>query len=132
MAIIGTGLTVVDNIIQSQDDGFQLQDVRDVALDTGVDLAYAAGAAATGAAIGTAVGPLGTLAGGAIGAVVGIGASLLVNEKLSILGGESVVSGTKKLVKWAVNMNDNLKSGNYKEFTKENEKVLKKLKSIFW
>nr|WP_257150226.1 hypothetical protein [Bacillus cereus] len=132
VAIIGTGLTVVDNIIQSQDDGFQLQDVRDVALDTGVDLAYAAGAAATGAAIGTAVGPLGTLAGGAIGAVVGIGASLLVNEKLSILGGESVVSGTKKLVKWAVNMNDNLKSGNYKEFTKENEKVLKKLKSIFW
>ncbi|HDR3649777.1 TPA: hypothetical protein QCO08_002025 [Bacillus anthracis] len=132
VAIIGTGLTVVDNAIKSQDDGFQLQDVRDVALDTGVDLAYAAGAAATGAAIGTAVGPLGTLAGGAIGAVVGIGASLLVNEKLSILGGESVVSGTKKLVKWAVNMNDNLKSGNYKEFTKENAKVLKKLKSIFW
>ena len=37
---MGTGLTVVDNAIKSQDDGFQLQDVRDVALDTGVDLAY--------------------------------------------------------------------------------------------
>ncbi|MGR5994665.1 hypothetical protein ACT7C9_17105 [Bacillus cereus] len=64
--------------------------------------------------------------------MVGIGASLFVNKKFDGLGGESVVSGTKKLVKWAVNMNDNLKSGNYKEFTKENEKVLKKLKSIFW
>ena len=41
VAIMGTGLTVVDNAIKSQDDGFQLQDVRDVALDTGVDLAYA-------------------------------------------------------------------------------------------
>ncbi len=129
---MGTGLTVVDNAIKSQDDGFQLQDVRDVALDTGVDLAYAAGAAATGAAIGTALGPLGTLAGGAVGAVVGVLISVGLNTKSDRLGGESVVSGTKKLVKWAVNMNDNLKSGNYKEFTKENVTVIKKLKSIFW
>lgn len=129
---MGTGLTVVDNAIKSQDDGFQLQDVRDVALDTGVDLAYAAGAAATGAAIGTALGPLGTLAGGAVGAVAGVLISVGLNTKSDRLGGESVVSGTKKLVKWAVNMNDNLKSGNYKEFTKENVTVIKKLKSIFW
>ena len=68
---------------------------------------------------------LGTLAGGAVGAVAGVLISVGLNTKSDRLGGESVVSGTKKLVKWAVNMNDNLKSGNYKEFTKENVTVIK-------
>lgn len=53
---------------------------------------------------------LGTLAGGAVGAVAGVLISVGLNTKSDRLGGESVVSGTKKLVKWAVNMNDNLKS----------------------
>ena len=57
--------------------------------------------------------------------MAGVLISVGLNTKSDRLGGESVVSGTKKLVKWAVNMNDNLKSGNYKEFTKENVTVIK-------
>ncbi|ENQ3107189.1 hypothetical protein ACEOWJ_003242 [Bacillus cereus] len=139
VAIAGTALTVVDNVVKSQANGFQLQDVRDVVLDTGVDFAFAAGATATGAVIGTALGPLGTVAGAAIGTAVGVVGSILVNTKSDMLGGESVVSGTKKLVKWGADFYDNVRVGNYKEVMKmanstvDNGKAaLKKLKSIFW
>lgn len=109
--VVGTILTVGDNVSQSQADGFQLRDVADIGLDTAVDLGYGAGAVATGAVIGTAIGgPIGT----AVGAGVGVGIAFLTDVKFEGLGGKSIVDKTKEVVKGTA------------------DKITGKIKSIFW
>ncbi|MCK6256347.1 WXG100 family type VII secretion target [Fictibacillus sp. KIGAM418] len=94
LAVVGSVLSVGGNIIESQKDGFQAMDTVDVVTDSAVDMGSISAAAATGAAFGSFIAPP---AGTVAGAVIGMGASYLMNEK--IFGGESVVSGTKKAIK---------------------------------
>ncbi|MBC2175203.1 hypothetical protein HCB27_01135 [Listeria booriae] len=97
IAVVGSVLSVADNILSSQKDGFQLHDIADVATDSAVDIGFNAGAAAIGATVGSAIlPPLGTV----VGAGVGIGISWAVNTKLPFLDPpKSVVDCTKDAVK---------------------------------
>ncbi|WP_035432542.1 T7SS effector LXG polymorphic toxin [Bacillus sp. UNC322MFChir4.1] len=94
--IAGSVLSVANNVVEASRDGWQLHDAWDIATDSAVDVGTTAGAAAAGAVAGSFfLPPIGT----AVGAGVGIVASLAVNTEFGILGGESVVSSTKKGIK---------------------------------
>lgn len=76
------------------------QKLRNFAVNQTVDTVSGAGAAYAGAAIGTMiVGPIGTVAG----AVLGMGISWAMNEKLNFMGNKSVTDVAKDGLKAATN-----------------------------
>ncbi|MBC1476009.1 hypothetical protein HB852_15435 [Listeria grandensis] len=97
IAVVGSVLSVTDNILTSQKDGFQLHDIADVATDSAVDIGFNAGAAALGATVGSAIlPPLGTV----VGAAAGIGISWAVNADIPFLDPpKSLVDCTKDTIK---------------------------------
>ncbi|WP_062239452.1 WXG100 family type VII secretion target [Fictibacillus sp. FJAT-27399] len=96
LAVVGSALSVTNNVIEAQKDGWQAKDAANIVTDSAIDIGSAAAAASTGAVVGSFFLPP---AGTVVGAGVGIGASFLMNHKFDFMGGESVVSGTKKAVK---------------------------------
>ncbi|MCQ6265137.1 WXG100 family type VII secretion target [Fictibacillus sp. WQ 8-8] len=96
LAVVGSALSVAGNVIESQKDGWQGMDAADIVTDSAVDIGSIAASAGAGAAVGSLiVPPVGTV----VGAGVGIAASFAMNYKSDFLGGESIVSGTKKAIK---------------------------------
>ncbi len=96
LAVVGSALSVAGNVIESQKDGWQGMDAADIVTDSAVDIGSIAASAGAGAAVGSLiVPPVGTV----VGAGVGIAASFAMNYKSGLLGGESIVSGTKKAIK---------------------------------
>ncbi|WP_139168358.1 hypothetical protein [Fictibacillus solisalsi] len=96
LAVVGSALSIANNVVEAQKDGWQAHDAVDIVTDSAVDMGGIAAAAATGAAVGSLIAP-------PIGTVVGAGVSVIasygLNTKFDALGGESVVSAAKKGVK---------------------------------
>ncbi|RXY99816.1 hypothetical protein [Fictibacillus sp. S7] len=96
LGVVGSALSIGNNVVEAQKDGWQAHDAADIVTDSAVDLGAIAASAGAGAAVGSLfLPPLGTV----VGAGVGIAASTLLNTKTSLFHGESAVSGAKKLVK---------------------------------
>ncbi|MDN4525900.1 hypothetical protein [Fictibacillus fluitans] len=96
LAVVGSALSIANNVVDAQKDGWQAHDAADIVTDSAVDIGGIAAAAATGAAVGSLIAP-------PVGTVVGAGVSVIasygLNTKFDALGGESVVSAAKKGVK---------------------------------
>lgn len=85
LGILGTGITIIENAKQSKN-------LKEFAVNTGVDVGFGAGAAAVGAAVGSAfVPPVGTV----VGAAVGVGVNFTLNMKI-LPGDKSIVDVTKE------------------------------------
>ena len=112
MGIVGSGLTVADNVYSNFYDSdtsswksFNYEDFKNTSVDTIVDVGAGIGAAVSGAAIGTAlvpIPPIGTVVGAVAGAVIYAGLNVKIfgsNPPKSIV--DVTKEGAKAAVNWA-------------------------------